>query len=295
MKLTLSNVTAANEAAYSVVVTNLYGSVTSASATLTVNDGLVVTYTNQLIAFNSVWRYEQSGAEQGTAWREPACDDSGWPAGPGLLGFEPTPGVYPEPILTSLNLSNGPNYTITFYFRAHFTLTNDETASVTLVTTNLLDDGAVYYVNGVEAGRIRMPAGAIDSTTQASLTQPVEGQLETLVLPSAGLAQGDNVLAVEVHQGGLTSSDVVFGLRLAATVTFTNRPVIVNGLVLGNGSFQGTLLGINGRKYAVDYTAALGSGWTPLATFTNFTGSATFTDPGAASTSPRFYRGRLVP
>jgi hypothetical protein len=293
--LTITNVTAASEAAYSVAVSNPYGSTNSTSAILTVNDGLVVTYTNQLIAFNNVWRYDQSGAEQGTAWREPDFDDSGWPTGAALLGYEPTSNSYPLPFPTFLSLSNGLNFTVTFYFRTHFTLTNDETAAVTLTTTNLLDDGAVYYLNGVEVGRIRMNTGAVNSSTIASASPPVEGAFETLVLPSASREQGDNVLAVEVHQSNIGSTDVAFGLRLDAMVTFTNRPSIVNPQRLGNGSFQGTLLGINGRKYAVDFTPALGSAWTTLATYTNFTGSATFTDPGAASTSPRFYRGRLVP
>ena len=293
--LTLTNVTVANEAAYSVVVTNLYGSATSTSATLTVNDGLVVTYSTQLITLSNVWRYEQSGLEQGTVWREPDFDDSGWPFGASVLGFEPSSNAYPHPFLTYLSLSNGPNFTVTFYFRTHFTLTNDASAAVTLTASNLLDDGAVYYLNGTEAGRIRMNPGAVNSTTAASQSPPTEGAFEPLVLPSASRVPGDNVLAVEVHQSSIGSTDVAFGMQLDATVTFTNRPVIINAQRLGNGSFQGTLLGISGRKYAVDYTPELGSAWTPLVTYTNFTGSATFTDSDAATTGPRFYRGRLVP
>jgi len=293
--LTLNNVQGYQEGNYWVIVSNSIGTATSASAALTVNDGLVSAQTTSLLTFSNSWKYEQSGADLGTAWREPAYDDSLWPSGQALLGFEVSSNAYlPEIFRTPLSLSNGPNFTVTFYFRTHFTLNADPEASVTLTSTNLLDDGAVYYLNGVEAGRLRIAAGPVNSSTLAS-TVITEGALEPLALASASRVQGDNVLAVEVHQSSIGSSDVAFGMALIATVTTTNRPVIVNPVLLGNGSFQGTLQGVAGRKYAVDFTGALGGSWTTLTTFTNTTGSTTFTHPGAGATSPRFYRGRWVP
>jgi hypothetical protein len=290
--LTLNSVTALNEGAYSVRVSNAFGATNSASATLTVNDGLVTTYTTQLIAFNSTWRYNQSGVSLGTTWRERGFNDAGWPAGQSLLGFEPVT-VYPEPFRTALNLSNGAVFTVTFYFRTHFTLSNDLTAAVTLTSTNLLDDGAVYYLNGTDVGRIRMPEGEVGYNT-LGFSPAAEGVPDTLPIPSASRVPGDNVMAVEVHQSSIGSSDVAFGMSLHATVTFTNRPVIVNPQVLGNGSFRGTLVGIPGRRYAVEFTPTLGGAWTQLVLFTNQTSQTIFTDPGAVSAGARFYRGRLL-
>ena len=102
-------------------------------------------------------------------------------------------------------------------------------------------------------------------------------------------------MAVEVHQSSTASSDVAFGMNLYTTVTFTNRPVIVNPQVLGNGSFRGTLVGIPGRRYAVESKPTLSGAWTQLVLFTNQTSQTIFTDPGAVSAGVRFYRGRLAP
>jgi len=52
-------------------------------------------------------------------------------------------------------------------------------------------------------------------------------------LAATNLVMGDNVLAVEVHQTSATSSDVVFGMSLTATVpgqapiTITSQPADV--------------------------------------------------------------------
>jgi hypothetical protein len=55
------------------------------------------------------------------------------------------------------------------------------------------------------------------------------------------------------------------------------------------------LTGQNGYNYAVDYSTSLGTGWVPLATNTVSGTYVDFPDPGAASSSSRFYRGRWVP
>ena len=293
INLTLNNVNALNEGAYSVRVSNSFGNANSADATLTVNDGLVTTYTTQLIGFSSTWRYDQAGVDLGTSWREPGFVDAGWPSGQSLLGYEIIT-AYPEPFRTSLNVSNGPTPINTYYFRTHFTLSNDSSASVTLMSTNLLDDGAVYYLNGTEVGRIRMPPGAVDYNTLGASPQ-TEGAPDALPIPSASRVPGDNVMAVEVHQSSVGSSDVAFGMSLHAVVTYTNRPSIVSPQILGNGSFRGTLVGIPGRRYAVDFKPTLGGSWTQLVLFTNQTSQAIFTDPGAVSAGARFYRGRLAP
>ena len=53
-----------------------------------------------LVDFGSFWRYQDSGKDLGTAWREVTFNDSSWPAGGGLLGFEdaplPPPGIKTE-------------------------------------------------------------------------------------------------------------------------------------------------------------------------------------------------------
>ena len=41
-----------------------------------------------LLPLTNVWRYDASGSDLGTEWRQPAYDDSAWSAGPGVLALE---------------------------------------------------------------------------------------------------------------------------------------------------------------------------------------------------------------
>src|SRR5205814_227151 len=94
--------------------------------------------------------------------------DSSWSNGFGLFGFETTPAEYAYPFQTYIPppVSNG---FPTVYYRTHFQWTNGLT-NVTLVATNYVDDGAVWYLNGVEVGRLRVATGQTYATLAA--TQP---------------------------------------------------------------------------------------------------------------------------
>src|SRR5882672_2984746 len=73
-----------------------------------------------LIQFTNIWKYNDTGIDLGTAWQTNDYDDSAWPSGLGLLGYEPdTPAIYTihAPINTPVTISST---TTTFYFRAVF-------------------------------------------------------------------------------------------------------------------------------------------------------------------------------
>jgi len=177
-----------------------------------------------LVQFTNVWKFDQSGLELGTAWRTNDYDDSAWPSGRGLLGFENNPQSYAvhAPFSTPLTVSSS---VTTFYFRATFELTGS-TAGLTLIASNLVDDGCVIYLNGLRAGSVRAPA-TYNATTLFS-GPASEGQIDSMTLANFGLRQGDNVLAVEVHQSSPVSEDVVWGMRLMAirptVLAITNPP-----------------------------------------------------------------------
>src|SRR6185436_5038035 len=171
-----------------------------------------------------------SGADLGTAWRQPNYNDGSWPSGPGVLGFpqnEALPAVGAA-IQTILATNNGDTRIRTYYFRTHFTYTNSQTSGISLTASNLLDDGAVYYLNGVEVGRIAMPFGTTnDYQTGSTRADDISNHgVDVLILTPTNLVQGDNLLAVEVHQGGSASSDVVFGMTLIAptAIAITDQP-----------------------------------------------------------------------
>ena len=158
------------------------------------------------------WRVNDSGSDPGVGWTEAAYDDTQpeWRSGTGLFGFSAAAGVYPAPLATPLAASRS-----TVYFRTRFDWANDP-AGVVLVTSNYLSDGAVLYLNGVEAKRLRLPAGALGFPTPASGGPSPKGQAELVGLSASSLLVGENVLAVEIHQSAGDNSDLVFGLSLTA-------------------------------------------------------------------------------
>ncbi len=167
-----------------------------------------------LITLTDTWSYDQSGANLGTAWRATSFDDSAWPQGPSVLGVEANPLPTPAVLNTMLNLNLdgvAPN-TTTFYFRTHFNFAGD-TSDVLLRLGGLVDDGAVFYLNGVELYRYNMsPTGTINFDTFATTGTEANAYIPVVTFPATGLLVGDNVLAVEVHQDDANSSDIVLGV-----------------------------------------------------------------------------------
>jgi hypothetical protein len=72
----------------------------------------------------------------------------------------------------------------------------------------VVDDGAIFYLNGHEIYRDGMPADPISMTTPATTNRSgtAETQINTFDVTASGLQYlqaGNNVLAVEVHNYSL--------------------------------------------------------------------------------------------
>jgi hypothetical protein len=167
-----------------------------------------------LIPLANAWKYNQNAVDLGTVWREVGYDDSSWPAGGALLGKLRSGGSVPEPIPTALTVGSGRT---TYYFRTHFTL-NPGSNFTSLQISNVVDDGAVFYLNGSEIGRFNMPTGAVTFGTLASGNLSDAAWTGPISVPTNVLQSGDNVFAVEVHQATSSSADVMFGLRLDGVI-----------------------------------------------------------------------------
>lgn len=107
----------------------------------------------------------------------------------------------------------------------------------------LRDDGAVVYVNGTEVWRDNMPAGSINDLTLASsfVDGAAEDVFKHLTVPATGLFFDDvNVIAVEIHQQSVSSSDISFDLEAEA---LTKDLLVTRGSIwnsLDDGSNQGS-------------------------------------------------------
>lgn len=214
--LTLASVQLSDAGAYRVTVSNSGGSVTSAEARLTVtpvSPGAV-----PLIPMGAVWKYLDTGVDQGTAWITPGFNDSAWPSGPAQLGY----GDVDEATVVGFGPDPNSKY-ITTYFRRSFVVA-DASAVTSLNLRLLVDDGAVVYLNGVEVLRANMPMGATASGTLA--VSSVENAIVPATLSPILVVNGTNVVAVEVHQCAVNSSDLSFDLELVGSTgaDATNAP-----------------------------------------------------------------------
>jgi chitodextrinase len=190
------------EYTYQVQASDLAGNLSLLSAEFTVR-----TWVN-LAAAGDQWRHSDT-AQTTAAWRDIGFNDSAWGLGDAELGF----GDGGE----STALVPG---AMTYYFRKTVAVPASEVV-VDARLRLLRDDGAVVYVNGQEAYRTNMPAGPVSATTQALET--VAGSDESrwfeAAVDPALFQPGSNVIAVEVHQRSLGSSDVSFDLAMDVSLT----------------------------------------------------------------------------
>ncbi len=240
---------------HAVLLTNLtpntgyyFAAYSQAGANLYVSSNFFFTTTNYvtsdtLLDFTNTWAYTTNDLD-GTNWTAANYDDSSWTnSGPGLLWLDlsgPNSGI---PFLdTELPVNPGTGFPyVTYYFRTHFIYTNS-LSGVSLLFTNYVDDGAVFYLNGAEIYRLRMPAApsVIYNSTLAT-GYPCDGE-STCTDPftisgalATNLAVGDNVLAVEVHLDNALAQAITFGSSLVSTVPLANPPPL--GILFSNQSF----------------------------------------------------------
>ena len=215
--------------------------------------------TSNLISTTKLWSYFQSATAAPAAdassrpFTAAAYTETGWLSAAGLFYIEESAlasasGFAKTTVLTGFTPTAGtPSSGFypyqTYYYRTHFTYSGPLTG-VTLSATIMLDDGAVIYLNGVEATRLRMPTG---TPTYATISNTNVGNAveETISIPTTSLVVGDNVIAAEVHQSSTQSaaagsSDVVWGLKLDATITVAGavNPIVLNEILPINATLQ---------------------------------------------------------
>lgn len=168
-----------------------------------------------LLADSSTWSYMANGEDLGTAWRTPGFNSSSWPTGPAEFGW----GDGDEATVI-------PSGTITQYFVKHVNISNPsqyKTATIRLKR----DDGAAVYVNGVEAVRDNLPNGPLNASTPASgfASATQETTFYEYQIPASLLVNGDNTIAVELHQPDAGNIDASFDLGIVArNGSETNAP-----------------------------------------------------------------------
>ncbi len=172
------------------------------------------------LPFGSTWSYYEQTNEppsdsQFRGWENPDYDASSWSTGPAQLGY----GDNDEATTIPSNL-------LAAYFRKDSIMINP--GSTPSFDINLLfDDGAVVYLNGNEVGRVNMAVGNPGYFTLAN-AQATDNEITTFSVPASAFINGYNVIAVEVHQRTISSSDISFDLEISAPPPITRGPYLQN-------------------------------------------------------------------
>ncbi|HUF63631.1 MAG TPA: lamin tail domain-containing protein [Verrucomicrobiales bacterium] len=221
------------------------------------------------------WRYQIGVEGSGAAWTGPGFEDSDWAEGDGIFTAN-LPPVSTAGWLSGTELHSAVAEPV--YFRREFEHGGSEDPLRQLEMRCVVAGGAIFYLNGEEFFRLRMPAGPVDPETPATAggaAPSVEGPFAAM--PDS-LRSGRNVLAVEVHPAAEAPGVLAFGLEL----TLAPPPVVITEIMYhprdenepGDGE-QREFLELQNRGVV---TADL-SGWT-------FSDGITFTFPEGTLLEP---------
>ncbi len=195
--------------------------------------------------------------------------------GGGLTGL-------PGAVNTLTGMAGGPagEYLVTTYlFRKTFTLSAAEASAASWTLRYLVDDAAVFYLNGQQVDIINLdpattvPPGALTTNTAAAGSGDEANYVTKSVNLAGKLVSGLNVIAVEVHQthgGNYTSSDV--GLDLTLTPTADQK----QGFTEVANAFYGTV-----RADKVTFGIVAGGGTNTTQTYQAQMGGCATSDTAA--------------
>ncbi|MDB6034265.1 MAG: hypothetical protein JWM16_4603 [Verrucomicrobiales bacterium] len=136
-----------------------------------------------------------------------------------------------DPALKRTELPLGP---VTHYFRKTFNFGGDP-SHAKLVLNAAVDDGAVFYLNGVEIHRVNMATGTVTHSTLATASLAHATYSGAIAVSAASLLQGSNIFAVEVHQALVSGDpDMILGVELTAEISAADAQEFEPGSLVFN-------------------------------------------------------------
>ncbi len=159
----------------------------------------------------TVWKYDVA-PEPPASWHEPGFDDSHWKECVAPLGYGE------EAVHSIIAEESEADRPVSARFRLTFTSPQLRTGEG-LVLFYCVDDGAVFFLNGKEVGRVHLADGPTTPDTFAThnVGRREEGLYRRMPIPADDLREGEeNLLAVEVRQFSRLSDDLYFDVALKA-------------------------------------------------------------------------------
>ena len=164
-----------------------------------------------------VWKYKGGGTNlDAVSWKTLAYAEPGWVSGGSALGFGSSPPVrntaIPENNSAGGGGASGARYP-TLYFRKVINIP-DLSVYANFQLRTKFDDGIVIWINGVQAYINNIAASPTYSTLATTAIANNGADIYSSSLSNSLFVTGDNIIAVEIHQSALNSSDLFFDLEL---------------------------------------------------------------------------------
>jgi hypothetical protein len=157
------------------------------------------------------WKYLPATSEPPANWMMPVFSDDSWLSGPGGIGYDD---VDDGTVISSVN---------SVYLRKTFEITDVSSIESALLDMDY-DDAYVAYLNGIEIARSANLLDVGTITYDAFLTYDHEAQIYQGALPERNpvpvslLSNGTNLLAIQVINVSITSSDLSSNAFLHAKI-----------------------------------------------------------------------------
>lgn len=202
---------------------------------------------------STAWSYSDTnvdpaaGASDRLVWTGADYDASAWKSATGAFGAkngQPTGlgSSFPVNTLLSQYIDGTTDDVPTFHFRTSFDVDGDQLAELSGLTASVTYDDAIQvFVNGekvagFEDARVEAAPEAERNLTYAgnSNGDPVTS---TFTIDAEDLIEGENTVAVALHQDRISSSDIYFDFKsLTPVIEGEESPTAYTDLVLNIGS-----------------------------------------------------------
>lgn len=195
------------------------------------------------------WRYRETRSEPPATWKQASFDDSSpaateWAACTLPAGFALS-GQFTPAVTFGTTVGYGGNTgdkTRAYYFRKKFTLTQ----LTPLVLNIRRDDGAVVWLNNdatptvisAENATWVAPFSYAGPLAPNAVTGPGLSDYASFTIPASKLVVGENVIAIEVHQSSVSSSDLLLDAELTIPGTSGGSPGAPNSVFSTNAPPQ---------------------------------------------------------
>ena len=216
------------------------------------------------ISLKSNWRFLAGRAEASSpdprSWRGVTFDDGSWLERPAVF-------YYGESGFTGTHLADMQGNYSSFFLRKNFVVADPGVVSQVYLRA-ICDDGYVAWINGQPVASVYAPAGGTNYNSLASgvAQEPVTYVTQVLPAPSGYLVPGTNVLAIQVFNVSIGSSDIVFDAELVAELrsdappsvaSVVPAPGLVDSLTRVTVTFSEAVVGVKSSDLMLNEVGAI--------------------------------------